>query len=164
MRARLVASAILVGAVVGVACQRAETEDTMNEGTVYGEALTLQDTTKISDILTSPDDYLGQRVLVTGTIVEVCSMKGCWLELASDREYETLCVKVEDGVIIFPMTARGLQAVAEGVMEKLELTEAEALEQAQHHAEEQGLEFDPSTVTGPETTYQLRGIGAVIFE
>ena len=40
----------------------------------------------------------------------------------------------------------------------------EALEAARHKAEEHGEEFDPSTVTGPETTYRIRGHGALIAD
>lgn len=141
------------------ACRPAETP-----GTVYGEAPTLTDTTLVSTILTDPESYLGQRVLVAGTVVEVCEKRGCWLQLASDREYETLRVKVEDGVIIFPMTARGHQAVVEGVVEKLVLSADEAREQARMHAEEQGLPFDSAATFEATTTYQLRGIGAVIAD
>jgi hypothetical protein len=134
------------------------------EGTVYGEQLTMTDTTLVSTILTAPDAYLGERVLVQGTVVEVCEMRGCWLELASDREFETLRVKVEDGVIVFPLSARGHHAVVEGVIERIDLTKEQAIEQARHHAEEQGIPFDSTTITGPTVTYQIRGIGAVIAE
>jgi hypothetical protein len=143
-------------ALVVAGCRTAEA------WTQYGEELTLSDTTRIADVLADPDTFVGQRLLVTGTIVAVCEMRGCWMELAGENESETLRVKVEDGVIVFPMSARGLTAVVEGVMERLELSEAEALERARNHAEEQGEEFDPSTVTGPVVSYQLRGIGAVI--
>jgi len=133
-----------------------------NNAASYGEKITLEDTTKISQILASPEAYVGERVLVAGTVVEVCEMRGCWVELGGDREFETIRVKVEDGVIVFPMSARGKQAVVEGVVEELVLTEEQVLEQARHHAEETGTEFDPSTVTGPSTTYQIRGLGALI--
>jgi hypothetical protein len=133
-------------------------------GTVYGEPLTLTDTTLVSTILTDPDTHIGERVLVAGTVVEVCEKRGCWLELASDREHETLRVKVEDGVIVFPLSARGHHAVVEGVVERIDLTEEQAIEQARMHAEEQGIPFDSTAVTGPTVTYQLRGIGAVIAE
>ena len=131
-------------------------------GTAYGEELTLTDVTLVSDILASPADFVGERVLVTGTVVEVCEMRGCWLELASDVEFEKIRFKVDDGVIVFPMTARGHRALLEGVVEEVSLTEEQAIEQAKHHAEEQGLEFDPASVTGPVTYYQIKGIGAVI--
>jgi len=145
--------------LVTAGCRSAETP-----GPVYGERPTLGDTTLVSTILTDPESYLDQRVLVAGTVVEVCEKRGCWLQLASDREFETMRVKVEDGVIVFPMTARGHQAVVEGVVEKVVLSADEAREQARMHAEEQGLPFDSTATFEPTTTYQLRGIGALIAD
>lgn len=139
-------------------------QDAPFEGTTYGEALTLTEITKVSDILESPDDWLGERVLIEGTVVGVCESMGCWVDIASDREYEKIQIKVDDGVITFPLTAKGHEARMEGIVEILELTQEEAVEQAQHHAEERGEEFDPSTITGPQTTYRIRGIGAVIAD
>jgi hypothetical protein len=149
----------VVAILLAVACRPAETP-----GTVYGERPTLSDTTLVSAILTDPEAYLDQRVLVAGTVVEVCEKRGCWLQLAGDQEFQTLRVKVEDGVIIFPMTARGHAAVVEGVVEKIVLSADEAREQARTHASEQGLPFDSTATFEPTTTYQLRGIGAIIAE
>jgi hypothetical protein len=159
MRTLLSAVVLIAPLALAVACATAEVA-----GTQYGEELTLSETTPVSDILADPEAFLGQRVLVEATVVDVCEMQGCWLELAGGNDLETLRIKVEDGVIVFPMTARGLRARAEGIVEKLEYTEEEALERARYQAEEHGTEFDPSTVTGPETVYQIKGIGAVIEE
>jgi len=133
-------------------------------GTVYGERPTLADTTLVSAILADADAYVGQRVLLSGTVVDVCEKRGCWMQLASDREFETLRVKVEDGVIVFPLTARGHRAVVEGVIEKVVLSAEEARDQARMHAEEQGEAFDSTAVFGPTTSYQLRGSGAIILD
>jgi hypothetical protein len=159
MRTLLSAVVLIAPLALAVACATAE-----EAGTQSGEELTLSETTPVSDILADPEAFLGQRVLVEATVVDVCEMQGCWLELAGGNDFETLRIKVEDGVIVFPMTARGLRARAEGIVEKLEYTEEEALERARYQAEEHGTEFDPSTVTGPETVYQIKGIGAVIEE
>ena len=163
---------ILAGAVLlsATACRQAadesaetaaETQAVVEQET-YGEALTLTEVTPISAILAAPEEFLGKRVLVEGTIVEVCEMKGCWMDIASDREYEKIQIKVDDGVMVFPLTARGKTALVEGTVEKLEMTYEEALEDARHKAEEHGTEFDPSTVTGPVTIYRIWGLGAVI--
>ncbi|MFH1765828.1 MAG: DUF4920 domain-containing protein [Gemmatimonadota bacterium] len=151
------AFALLLPLVMVNAC--ATPQDTFTE---YGEELTLSETTSISAILADPAAYVGLRVLVEGTVVDVCEMKGCWLGLAGEQDFEQLRVKVDDGVIVFPMTAKGLQARVEGVVEKLEYTLEEAIEQARHEAEEYGTEFDPSSVTGPKVVYQIRGIGAQV--
>lgn len=130
--------------------------------TQYGEALTIAETTSIPDILADPDSYVGEQVRVEGEVVEVCQRMGCWMALTAGDSTDPLRVKVEDGVIVFPQTAVGYHARVEGVMERIELTEEQALAQAEHHAEEQGLEFDPASVTGPAVIYQLRGLGAEI--
>ena len=158
--------AITALAVVALtACQGAPAEEAAFEGTPYGEPLTLSEVTHVSTILDNPEQYVGERVLVEGMVVAVCEMKGCWMDIASDRAYEKIQVKVDDGVIVFPVSARGRQALVEGVVEILELTEEQAIAQAQHRAEELGEEFDPSSVpSGPQTTYRIRGLGAVVAD
>jgi hypothetical protein len=151
--------ALLGFGILAVVCACATPEPSFAQ---YGEALTLTETTSISAILADPEAFLDEHVLVEGTVVGVCEKMGCWIELAGENVGEQIRVKVEDGVIVFPMTAMGLHARVEGVVEKIELTMEQALEQAQHHAEERGEEFDPATVTGPETIYQIRGLGAEI--
>ncbi|MDT8342655.1 MAG: DUF4920 domain-containing protein [Longimicrobiales bacterium] len=134
-------------------------------GTPYGEPLTLSDVTPVSAILEAPEAYLGERVLVEGMVVAVCESRGCWMDIAGDRDFEKIQVKVEDGVIVFPLSARGKTARVEGVVEELRLTYEEALEEARHQAEEHGTEFDPTSVPeGPQTRYRIRGIGAVVAD
>ena len=139
-------------------------EPTQFEGTSYGEAVSLTEKTDVSKILDNPSIYLGEKVLVEGTIVEVCTSKGCWMDIASDRDFEKIQIKVDDGVIVFPVSARGQQALVEGIVEELQYTEEQAIEQAKHMAEERGIEFDPSTITGPQTVYRIRGVGAIIAD
>ena len=133
-------------------------------GTTYGESLTLTEVTPVSLILDNPNDFVGETVLVEGMVVEVCENKGCWLDIASDRDYEKIQIKVDDGVIVFPMTARGHKALVQGNVEELQLTAEQAYEQAKHHAEEQGVAFDSTATFGPETIYRIRGLGAVIAD
>jgi len=132
------------------------------KGDRYGEALTLKEITPVSAILDEPDNWVGRRVLVQGMVVAVCEMRGCWMDIASDREFEKIQVKVDDGVIVFPLSAKGKRALVEGVVERLDLTAEEALEEARRMAEEHGEAFDPSSVTGPKTIYRIRGLGAIV--
>jgi len=130
----------------------------------FGAGVTLAEMTPISAIIDNPDQYVGKTVKVSGLVVDVCSMRGCWIYLAGDREFEKLRVKVTDGEIVFPMETRGKTAVVEGVVEKFELTREEVVERRKHHAEEKGIVFDPASVTSGETVLRLRGLGAEIAE
>jgi hypothetical protein len=133
------------------------------EGKSYGEPLTGTDTVKISELLSNPDDYLGQVVRVEGLVTGVCEKRGCWISVASeDEEFKEIRVKVDDGVIVFPLEAKGKHAIAEGVFVKIEMSMEQTLKYREHHAQEHGEEFDPSTVTEPLVFYQLKGSGAVI--
>lgn len=128
----------------------------------YGKKVTLKETTKISDILANPEQYAGKKVLVEGTIVDVCQKRGCWIKVASDKEFESIRFKVDDGVIVFPMDAKGKTARAEGVVSVNTFSKEELIKQGEMHAKEEGTTFDPSTVTGPKTVVQIKGEGAVV--
>ena len=129
---------------------------------LYGKKLTVKETTKISDILADPVKYSGKKVKVEGAIVGVCEKRGCWIRISGDKEFEAIRFKVEDGVIVFPMEIKGEKVVAEGVLKVTTVSKEQLIEQGKKHAAEEGTEFDPSTVTGPKTTIQIDGEGAVV--
>jgi hypothetical protein len=128
----------------------------------YGKKLTVKETTKVSDILANPAKYNGKKVKVEGAIVGVCEKRGCWIRISGDKEFEAIRFKVEDGVIVFPMEIKGENVVAEGVVSVNTVSKEQLIEQGKKHAAEEGTEFDPSTVTGPKTTLQINGEGAVV--
>ena len=132
------------------------------KGQNYGKSLTLSEITKISTIMANPESFVGKTVLVKGVVVGVCSHRGCWIDIASDAPFEKIRIKVADGDIVFPLDAKGKQAMVEGVLEKLEFSREQIIEWRQHHAERHGRSFDPKTVTSGETHYRIRGFGAVI--
>ncbi|PLX69394.1 MAG: DUF4920 domain-containing protein [Denitrovibrio sp.] len=127
-----------------------------------GEKLTLTKVTKISEINAHPKKYLGKRVLIEGTVIEVCAARGCWVDIASDLPFQKILVKVIDGVIVFPMTAKGRTALVEGIVEVIHLNLRETVEYSQHQAEKRGKKFYPTSVKEPMKLYRIKGLGAVI--
>jgi uncharacterized protein DUF4920 len=130
----------------------------------YGKALTVQEITKISHILDAPEKFIGKRVKIAGMIIEVCASRGCWVYIASDRQYEKIQVKVTDGEIVFPMSASGRMAEVEGIVEELKMSKEDLIKWKKHQAMERGQKFDPASVTGDEKIIRLIGLGAVIEE
>jgi hypothetical protein len=115
-------------------------------------------------LLSAKDQYLGKTVQVKGTITEVCQEMGCWMQLVEQSTGARLKIKVEDGVIVFPKDSAGKTAIAEGVFSKLEMTREEAIAQAQEEAQDTKRKFDPASIKGPVTLYQIAGTGATITD
>jgi hypothetical protein len=130
----------------------------------FGKELTLNEKTKISDVIADPEKYNGKRIQIEGAVVGVCEKRGCWINVAGDKEGEKLRFKVEDGVIVFPMEIKGKTAAAEGVLNVITYSEEDQIAAGKKEAEEHGTTFDPSTVKGPKTVIQLNGEGAVVWE
>jgi hypothetical protein len=151
-------SAVLV--LLLTACGAAPQTTPAFEGEPYGEPLTLTTLTPIPDIVAAPEQYVGERVLVEGMVVDVCNTQGCWMEVESgDAQIQ---VKVDDGVIVFPMSAKGRTALVEGLVERRDLTSEQAFAAAAHRAEEQGEVFDSTSVFEATTIFRIRGLGALI--
>lgn len=129
--------------------------------TTLGAGVTLAETTSVARILADPDEYAGKKVRVEGKVLDVCSMAGCWMEIEEATSQARLRVKVDDGVIVFPASAKGKPAAAEGTVELLPMDKEQYTRWLAHLAEEQGKTFDPASVgEGPYRIVQLRGSGA----
>jgi hypothetical protein len=150
----LVAAPLLLAApLAGLDCAK----------TSYGKGVTLADSTPIPTLLARAEEYVGKPVRVDGVVADVCAMAGCWMEIRAAEGGEVVKVKVEDGEIVFPVAARGKQAVAEGELERLEMDRAQYVRWAKHAAEERGQGFDQAGIgAGPFRVYQIRGTGAEV--
>lgn len=132
-------------------------------GKTYGAGVKTAETTSMAKILADPDAWVGKKVRIEGKVVDVCPMKGCWMELEEANGGAKIKVKVDDGVIVFPVDAKGKLAVAEGVVESIPMTRERYVAWLEHLAEEKGQKFDPSTVgDGPYRIFQIKGAGAEI--
>ena len=118
--------------------------------------------TPIQSIVADPDAWVGKRVRIAGEVSGVCTEQGCWMDLTSPDDV-SLRVKVDDGVIVFPADAKGLQAVAEGEVEILDMSPEKFEAWLRHVAEEEGREFDLEEIgEPPHRIVRLRGIAAEI--
>jgi hypothetical protein len=160
---KVLLASVLVLLMVGVAfADDSEKKEEKVQGKVYGEGVSAPDTMLVSQLLASPETYIGKTVRVKGTAVGVCAHRGCWINIASDTEGETVRVKVQDGVIVFPAEIVGDVVVAEGVWTANELTMEQTKEVCAAQAREEGKDFEEGEVTSCMTLYQISGTGAVV--
>lgn len=147
---RLIVTILLAAAVLSAAAVK------------LGAPLTLNSQVAITELSSKPADYVGKTVQVKSKVTEVCEKMGCWMMLVDPATQAKVRIKVKDGEIVFPKDSIGKMAVAEGKFVKIEMTKEQAIAQAKHEAEENNKPFDPASITGPKTIYQIAGTGAVI--
>jgi hypothetical protein len=148
--------------------------------TEYGTGLTLDAAVPMETLLASPGEYLGKKVRVDGVITGVCKKRGCWMQVTDPDTGDGVRIKVDDGVIVFPYTAMGKKASAEGVFDAITLTpeqvEARAAQQAAEHTHAEGESCDKAdpkkdgsgagagcdAPVQDNRIFMIRGTGAVI--
>ena len=126
----------------------------------FGAAPTLPEVTPIPQLLAKPADFQGKTVRVEGIVTGVCTMMGCWMALAPTDAPKgpAILIKVDDGVIVFPTSARGKRATAQGVVERVGAGDAEGQEAAREHADQQGHAKSESA-----TTWRIKATGAIVY-
>lgn len=88
----------------------------------FGKGVSLTEATPIKAIYETPEKFVGKTIRIDGVVTGVCEDMGCWMALASSAtSTDTVRLKVDhDGGIVFPISAKGKNASAEGVFEKTE--------------------------------------------
>ena len=105
----------------------------------YGDGVSLETSTPITELMAAAADFEGQTVRVEGEVNAVCERQGCWL-LLRDAGAEVR-VKVEDGVIVFPLEAVGQRAIAQGEVMVKSMKRAAWVSWQKHLADEAGKEL-----------------------
>lgn len=127
-----------------------------------GKPLVLTNPQTVASLVSNPAPFIGKTVQVKGKITEVCQMAGCWMALSDDGKI--LRIKVNDGDIVFPKEAVGKLAIAEGKLEKMDLTREQTIARAKHEADEQGRKFNPKSIKSGTVVYQVAGTGALLLD
>jgi len=142
--------ALICAAVLTVATSVMAAEETK-----LGKGVTLKEATPINALIEKPAEFAGKTIRVDGIATAVCEEMGCWLALSADgaKDSKTVRLKVEDGVIVFPISAKGKNVSAEGVFEEIGASDEHAKEAAGEHGK-----HDPAA----SKTYQIKTTGAII--
>ena len=120
----------------------------------------------VDELLLSASESLGQKLLVNGIITEVCPMRGCWIQVKDYNSDSSIRIKVTDGEIVFPLSAKGKNVIVQGIFTKLKLSEKQAKSWKHHLALEKGIELDTSNIILSASDfyeYRLNSNSAKIF-
>jgi len=123
--------------------------------TKLGTGVSLKESTAIKALVEQPAPYVGKTLRVDGVATAVCAHMGCWMAVAAagDESGATVRLKVDDGVIVFPVTAKGRKVSAEGVFEVVGAA-GDSKDASEEHAKQDAA---------ASRQYQLKATGAVIY-
>src|SRR5262245_24110635 len=121
----------------------------------YGSGATLKESMPVERVIAKAEAFEGKTVRVDGTVTAVCTMMGCWMALApAVNPKATMMIKVEDGVIVFPVSAKGKRASAEGVVQRIG---------NDHEAQEAAAEHAAGTSADKPVQWQIKATGALVY-
>ena len=155
---------LLSSIVFSFACtNNSETDNTITEldYTIYGDSTMTPEGVisgeKLIELLNTQDSAM---VKVEGVISEVCSKKGCWMDVNIGGE-NTLSVKFMDYGFFMPLDAAGTTAIIEG-MAKIEMQTVEWLK---HKEEDAGSSQEViDAITEPIIAYSMPEATGVILK
>ena len=116
----------------------------------------------VAQVLAKPAGFLQHPFTVQGKIDAVCQKKGCWMQFATAADQPTFRLKVKDGDIVFPVSAKGKTAYAHGSLKAKPMTLEQTKTYLKHRAEEQGEAFDANAVQTAITLYQFEPVSVLI--
>ena len=153
---------------IGCSSEKSESDllNKKNPVGVYGDFSSVEKIQNIGDLISNKDVYINKEVKVRGLIKEVCPMRGCWLEVVDENGIDKLRIKVTDGDIVFPLSAKGRNIEAEGQFSILTLNKQQAKNWKKHLAAEKGIEIDTAEIILSQNDYfeyRLNTVGAKIF-
>ena len=147
-----------------VSCERELSEYEMlnkkNPEGNYGSLIDISKLNSIDELINNAENYLNTEVLISGTILEVCPMRGCWISVQDKNSSTDIRVKVTDGQIVFPLSSKGRKVDVQGIFSKLIFNEQQARQWKVHLAEEKGIQLSLEDVQiEPSDLYEYRIIG-----
>jgi hypothetical protein len=121
----------------------------------FGPKFDTSQSVTVQQVLAKPTEFLAKPFTVQGKIDAVCQKKGCWMQFETAADQPTFRLKVKDGDMVFPVSAKGKNAYAHGSLKAKPMSLEQTKTYLKHRAEEQGEAFDPDAVTRAVTLYQF---------
>ncbi|HKK73954.1 MAG TPA: DUF4920 domain-containing protein [Saprospiraceae bacterium] len=99
--------------------------------------------------------------VVKGRVEAVCQMKGCWMNIVSDKTGETTTVKFKDYGFFVPMDITGQTVIMKGQGYK----EETSVDELRHLAEDAGKSKEEiEAITEPKEEFKFLATGVILVE
>lgn len=82
---------------------------TAHAATLFGAVVDKTAAIPVEQLLMQPASYLDKVVTISGKINSVCSKQGCWMKFTATSALGPFRIKVRDGEMVFPLSAKAKQ-------------------------------------------------------
>ncbi len=127
-----------------------------NASTIYGESFAAPggDLPEVGEVMADTTMH-NREIVLTGTIMDVCQKKGCWIVVSDGTDQ--MRVTFKDYGFFLPKDASNREVVIRGVVSVETLDEGTA----KHYAEESKGE-DPDAIEGPQVVVTMVASGVML--
>lgn len=133
---------------------------TINAQSFFGEKIDNSELQSMGDIYKELQKKETINTKIEGTIVDVCSVKGCWMNI-SDGEGHDFFVKFKDYGFFMPKDAAGQKVVARGMA----YIERVSVDELRHYAEDAGKNKEEiAKITASELSYHFLADGIILMD
>ena len=131
--------------------QKADSGEAVHVGEPFGKV----ETVKIADLLADPQAYAGKTVRLEGSVASYCHHQRGWFALADAEGANVRLITAPNFKV--PASIDAVPGAGEGVVEVIEVAEADA----KHYASDHGLaEGEDAEIVGPQTQVVIRASAA----
>lgn len=112
------------------------------------------------------NNYLNKDILTAGVVKEVCPIRGCQIQISDESQFGNIRVKVTDGEIVFPKSAKDHNITVLGTFMRLYLTKEQAINWKIHLEAEKYIKLNPNDIALKEEDYykyRINCTGSVIL-
>ena len=131
-------------------------------GKQFGEPINETDAMDMSALLTKMETVDSIPAKVVGTVESVCQVKGCWMNIVSDKEGEgELFVKFKDYGFFMPLDIAGRKVIMDGYA----FREVTTVDELRHYAEDEGKSAeDIAAITEPKEELKFMASGVLLLD
>lgn len=126
------------------------------KGVMYGAGVAAGERSSLDAAMKAKS--FGRTIRVTGSVTEVCKVKGCWMMLRDGKSQVRVTFK--DYGFFMPKNLVGRKVALEGVLTEDTLTEKDA----RHYAEDAGKSpKEIAAIVGDQKEYSFEATGVVVL-
>jgi hypothetical protein len=150
--------------IVGFANMQAQTAESgsQEQQEFFGEKFDVSDAISYEDMMKKLGKKKDLELVVTGHVLSVCQVKGCWMNITSteNRDAKPIFVKFKDYGFFMPLDLSGQNVIMKGKV----YTEETSIEELRHYAEDAGKSKEEiAAITEPKIELKFLASGVKII-